>query len=51
MQMSFLHVIDNALEYFREEEIWKNIIKQGMETDNSWSNSAELYKSLYKSML
>ncbi|MCH4236696.1 MAG: glycogen synthase GlgA [Clostridium tyrobutyricum] len=47
----FLHVIDNALEYFREEEIWKNIIKQGMETDNSWSNSAELYKSLYKSML
>ncbi|WP_446898093.1 glycogen synthase GlgA [Clostridium sp. LBM24168] len=47
----FFHVINDALDYFSEKEIWNNIIKHAMESDNSWDNSAKLYKSLYESLI
>lgn len=47
----FFHVINDALDYFSEKEIWSSIVKHGMSKDNSWNNSAKLYESLYESIL
>ena len=42
-----MHVIEYALDVYRDKEAWNNIIKQAMTSDNSWKNSAEKYKKLY----
>ncbi|MBA5851707.1 glycogen synthase GlgA [Clostridium sp. cel8] len=46
----FLNIISNALGYFRQKNIWNNIVRHAMESDNSWNNSANLYKKLYESL-
>lgn len=47
----FFRVINDAVDYFEEKDIWRNIVKHAMESNNSWNNSASLYKSLYESLL
>lgn len=47
----FFHVINDALDYFSEKDIWSNIINHAMKCDNSWNNSTKLYKSLYESLI
>jgi starch synthase len=46
-----LYVIKMALKYYKNKEIWKGIMIQALESDNSWSKSAKLYKELYEVMI
>jgi starch synthase len=43
-------VIKEAIQYYEDKELWKNIMIQAMESDNSWDKSAKTYKELYESM-
>jgi len=45
------HVIEEALECYEDKELWRSIMLQAIESDNSWDKSAETYKELYESML
>jgi starch synthase len=40
-----------ALKYYKNKEIWKGIMIHALESDNSWSKSAKLYKELYEVMI
>ncbi len=46
-----LHVVEMALECYKDKSIWNNIVKQAMSSDNSWEKSAKSYKELYESIL
>lgn len=47
-----LFTIRRAVRYFREKsDVWQNLMIRGMEGDYSWTHSAEVYESLYASML
>ncbi|MBR2375821.1 MAG: glycosyltransferase, partial [Clostridia bacterium] len=43
-----LYVVHEALDAYRNTEIWQNLMKVAMTTDFSWSRSAEEYKTLYE---
>lgn len=45
-----LMIIEYALNLFKEKDIWGNIVKQAIESDNSWDKSAKEYVELYKSL-
>jgi len=44
------HVINEALQYYEDKELWESIMLQAMESDNSWDKSAKTYKEIYESM-
>ncbi len=47
-----LHTIQRALHYYwNRKDIWETLQKRGLTGDYSWRHSAEMYLSLYQSML
>ena len=47
-----LHTIQRALHYYwNRKDIWQLLQQRGMNGDFSWKHSAEMYASLYQSML
>ena len=47
-----LHTIQRALHYYWDrKDIWETLQKRGLTGDYSWRHSAEMYLSLYQSML
>lgn len=42
-----LMIIEYALQVYKDKESWCSIVKQAMESDNSWDKSAEEYSKLY----
>ena len=45
---AMLEKIHEALYFYKQPEAWKKIQRNGMTTDNSWSNAAQKYVRLYK---
>ncbi len=45
---AMLEKIREALYFYKQPEAWKTIQRNGMTTDNSWSNAAKKYISLYE---
>jgi starch synthase len=43
-----LFTIKDALYHFRDETVWREIVRQAMETDHSWAESAKHYEELYQ---
>ncbi|AXH51175.1 glycogen synthase [Clostridium perfringens] len=46
-----MYVIELALETYDDKEIWRSLIIQAMDSDNSWNKSAEKYKELYEELI
>lgn len=46
-----LFTIKDALYYYTQKNLWKEIIKQAMKRDSSWKNSAKEYEELYEMVL
>ncbi|MFL0248471.1 glycogen synthase GlgA [Candidatus Clostridium stratigraminis] len=46
-----LFTIKKALAFYNNKEVWYNLVKNGMQEDNSWSKSAIEYRNLYTSLL
>lgn len=44
----FYKTIDRALDYFKDKEKWRNIVKVGMNEDFSWNKSAKKYIEIYE---
>ena len=44
---NLLHAVYKALNTYQTPEKWINLVKNGMNRDFSWSNSAHNYLSLY----
>ena len=45
---ALLDKIREALYFYKQPEAWKQIQRNGMTTDNSWSNAAKKYVRLYE---
>jgi starch synthase len=45
-----LHTIRRAMTFYRKPEEWQKIVKNAMEADNSWKNSAAEYLALYEGL-
>ncbi|MDQ6421087.1 glycogen synthase GlgA [Paenibacillus sp. LHD-117] len=43
----FLYSIRRALDFYREEEVWKRIVENGARSDYSWNVSAKAYMDVY----
>jgi len=48
---ALLKTVERALGYYRQPEIWQQIVCTGMKQDFSWKRSAQLYLELYKTVL
>lgn len=46
-----LYTIRRALNFYNDKDIWWKLVKNGMQEDNSWNKSANIYVDLYKSLL
>ncbi|MCM8710199.1 glycogen synthase GlgA [Clostridium sp. SYSU_GA19001] len=46
-----LYTIKRALNFYKNKEVWNNLVKNAMMEDNSWRKSAQEYKNLYSSLL
>ncbi|MDI6605468.1 MAG: glycogen synthase GlgA [Thermoanaerobacteraceae bacterium] len=46
-----LHIIKYALSVYNDEKTWHKLMEQAMNRNNSWDNSANEYKMLYKKLL
>lgn len=46
-----LFTIKRALSFYKDKNLWNNIVTRAMMEDNSWRKSAEEYKNLYASLL
>lgn len=46
-----LNVLEYALEIFKDKDSWNNIVKQAMESDNSFEKSAKEYVNLYNNLV
>lgn len=47
-----LHTLQRALHYYHDrKDVWKTLRERGMSGDYSWRHSAEMYISLYQSIL
>ena len=47
-----LNTIKRALHFYRDKpDVWQMLMQRGMNGDYSWKHSAEMYVSLYQSML
>lgn len=45
-----LNTINYAINTYKNKKEWNNLIKNAMNTDFSWINSAEKYKEIYKNL-
>jgi starch synthase len=45
---AMLDKIHEALYFYKQPEAWEKIQRNGMTTDNSWSNAAQKYIQLYE---
>ena len=48
---ALLKTVECALGYYRQPEIWQQIVCTGMKQDFSWKRSAQLYIELYETVL
>ncbi len=46
-----MYALKRALSAYENPEIWSQIVKNAMETDYSWSESAKEYKKLYEKLM
>ncbi|MPQ43313.1 glycogen synthase GlgA [Clostridium tarantellae] len=46
-----MHVINYALETYKNKDVWTSIVTQAMNSNNSWGKSAKEYKELYEELL
>lgn len=46
-----LQAVYRALDAYRDKTAFRNIVKQGMATDYSWTASAEIYLTLFREIL
>jgi starch synthase len=46
-----LYTIQRALSVYKDKDTWNVLMKNAMQTDNSWSKSAQVYINTYKEML
>lgn len=46
-----MQIIEYALKIYSDKDAWKNIIRQAMNSDNSWDKSAIQYKKLYEGLV
>jgi len=47
-EMSLLVAITRALETYKNQNLWKKIVRRAMQQDFSWDYSAKLYLDLYQ---
>jgi starch synthase len=45
-----MHVLENALDLYRDKEKWRALMQNVMRVDFSWNASAGKYLELYRSM-
>jgi len=45
------HILEEALQLYRNKEAWNGLVKNVMAVDFSWNSSAQKYISLYSSMI
>jgi starch synthase len=48
---AFLAAIERALQLYREPELWRKLMKNGMRQDFSWRRSAQLYGEIYRTLV
>ena len=48
---ALMKTVDRALGYYRQPEIWQQLVCTGMKQDFSWKRSAKLYIELYEKVL
>ena len=46
-----LKTLQRALKVYQQPEEWKKLMRNGMQCDFSWENSARKYLNLYKELL
>lgn len=46
-----MQITEYALKIYKDKDAWKNIIRQAMNSDNSWDKSAIQYKKLYEGLV
>lgn len=46
-----MQIIEYALEVYNDKNAWNNIVRQAMNSDNSWEKSANQYKWLYEGIV
>ncbi|MBN1046830.1 MULTISPECIES: glycogen synthase GlgA [unclassified Clostridium] len=45
-----LHIIEYALKIYYDKNKWSNLVKNAMNSNNSWSKSADEYLNMYKEL-
>ena len=48
---ALLEAVERALGYYRQPDVWQQLICTGMKLDFSWKHSAQLYIELYETIL
>ncbi len=48
---ALLEAIKEAVNVFKDKELWQHLINNGLSCDYSWASSAEKYETLYKKIL
>lgn len=46
-----LHVIEGAVELYKDKKIWRRLQENAMSSDISWKESAEEYRKLYEKLM
>ncbi|WP_027129076.1 glycogen synthase GlgA [Fusobacterium perfoetens] len=46
-----LHVIEGAVELYKDKKVWRKLQENAMSSDISWKESAEEYKKLYEKLI
>ena len=46
-----LYTINRAIHFYKDKEMWNNLVQKAMDCDYSWKSSAEDYIQLYQSLL
>ena len=44
-----VNIIEEALDTFKNKDVWNSIVKQALDSNNSWEKSAKDYLKLYES--
>ena len=48
---ALLETVERALGYYRQPDVWQQLVSTGMKIDFSWKHSAQLYIELYETVL
>ncbi len=46
-----LYTIKYGLEIYHKKDMWKELVKNAMRSENSWKSSAQVYKKLYEKVI